>query len=88
MRSGEERLFLSNVTPFRAISSKTLARWLSELMTLAGVDTTTFKPHSTRGATIAYLRDRALTVQQICAIADWSSSSGVFEKFYLRYVNK
>ena len=64
MRAGEERLFLSHVTPYKAVSSKTLARWLGELMALAGVDTTTFKPHSTRGATVAYLRDRAFTVKQ------------------------
>ena len=86
LRSCEEVLFVSYVPPYSAITSKTLARWLTTLLTMAGVDTTTFRQHVSRAASAAFHRtDRQLSVQQICALADWSDTSGVFDTFYKRY---
>ena len=48
--SKPNKLLLSHINPHKPVSPATLARWLKELMQLAGVDTTIFKGHSVRGA--------------------------------------
>ena len=79
---------MSFAPPFHPVASKTLARWLTEVMAMAGLDTAEFKPHSARGAAAAFWRSKSLSVKEICMKADWSSSSGVFSLFYERYVKK
>ena len=66
------------------VSSQTLARWATDLLSDAGVDTEIFKAHSTRAAA-SNLHSRSLSSIQICKLADWSTTSGVYQKFYLRY---
>ena len=85
-RVGCDSLLISFVPPHKPVSARTLARWLATYLGLAGVDTTIFKPHSTRSASAAFLKsERNLSVKQICDIASWSHISGVFDKFYNRY---
>jgi len=77
--------FVSLQKPHSGVTSQTLARWTTELLTAAGIDTSIFSPHATRSAAGALL-SRKLTSVQICKLADWSTSSGVYEKFYNLYV--
>ena len=51
-----ESLFLSLVAPHKPVSAATLARWLANYLALTGVDTSIFKPHSTRSASAAFLK--------------------------------
>ena len=86
-RTRDDCLFLSHAPPHHPVGSKTLARWLCELMAMAGLDTKEFKPHSTRGAAAAFWRrNKSLSIKDICRKADWSLSSGVFRTFYDRYI--
>ena len=48
--SKPNKLLLSHINPHKPVSPATLARWLKELMQLAGIDTTIFKGHSVHGA--------------------------------------
>ena len=85
-RGDSKNLFLSLVPPHKAVSAATLARWLTSYLELAGVDTLAFGQHATRAASASYLRSvKSLSVRQICEIADWSSVSSVYQKFYERY---
>ena len=87
LRKPETPLLVSYVTPHKGITAKTIARWLTQLLRLAGVDTESFSQHSTRSASADYLRvERGLTAKAICQLADWSESSGIYEHFYKRYV--
>ena len=53
----------------------------------AGVDTALWGPQATRAAAAAHLRtSRNLSLAQLCKLVDWSQVSGVFEKFYNRYL--
>ena len=82
-----ENLFLSLRPPHAPVGSKTLARWLTELLTLAGINTAAFQQHATRSASAAYHRsERMLSIKEICQLADWSETSGVYELFYQRFV--
>ena len=81
-----ESLFLSHVTPHNPVSATTLARWLSNYLSMAGVDTAKFKPHACRSASAAFMKsEKNMSVKQICDIADWSNVSGVYQRFYARY---
>lgn len=43
-------LFLSPVRPYKSVTGSSIARWIKTILGDAGVDTATFKAHSTRGA--------------------------------------
>ena len=46
-------MFIQLRKPYKSVSSQTLARWITSIMTDEGVDTTTFCQHCTRSATAA-----------------------------------
>ena len=77
--------FISLQKPHLGVTSQTLSRWTLQLLSAAGIDTSIFSSHATRSAAGALL-SRKLTSVQICKLADWSTSSGVYEKFYNLYV--
>ena len=58
---------------------------MMDILSDSGVDTAVYKAHATRSAAGAHL-SKTLNVQQICQLADWSTTSGTYEKFYLRYL--
>ena len=43
-------LFITQVRPFKPASKDTIARWIRETLSKAGIDTSIFSPHSTRSA--------------------------------------
>ena len=89
IRTSDKSLFVSFVRPHKPVSSKTLARWMTAFVKAAGIDVSKFAQHSTRASTAAYLRTaRGLSLAQICKLGDWSEKSGVFEKFYAKFVEK
>ena len=55
------------------------------MLTLAGIDTSTFKAHSVRGASVSATASAGLTTNQILNAADWGSES-VFQRFYYKPV--
>lgn len=50
--SEETRLFVSFIKPHKAVSTATVARWIKSVLSSAGIDTSVFKPHSVRGASV------------------------------------
>jgi len=86
LRGDTKAFFVSFVTPFKSVTSRTLARWLKTVLEDASVDTSVWDPHALRSASSAHHKSRNLDLGQICRLADWSTSSGVFKKFYDLYV--
>ena len=78
-----DRLFLSISKPHNPVMPSTIARWLKSVLSSAGVDTTLFSAHSTRGASASKAAMSGVTLQTILHTADWSSA-GTFKKFYYR----
>lgn len=66
------------------VSTETLARWVKECMTKAGVDSQ-FKAHSVRGAASSAAAASGVSLQTILTTANWSSA-GIFQTFYQRDV--
>ena len=87
--SNDNAFFVSFVKPHMSVKARTLARWLKQVMLAAGIDISMFSSHATRSASAAFMRDHLnYSVKEICAVANWSTKSGVFQKFYDRYVVK
>ena len=78
------QLFLSYRTGL-PVARNTISRWLTEVMALAGVDTSYFTGHSTRGASSSKAKSRGANPHQIMAQGDWSSVT-TFENHYHREI--
>ena len=74
-------LLVSLVKPHKPLSSATIARWLREVLRLAGIDVNIF---SAQGASTSAAA--GITTNDILKAADWSSDS-VFRRFYYLLVN-
>ena len=74
-------LFLALNKPHKPVKSVSIARWIKELLTEAGVDTDKFSAHSTRAAASSSAKAAGLSTAEIMKMAGWSRQS-TFEKFY------
>ena len=83
----QDNFFVSYVAPFKSVTARTLARWMKDILSSSGVDTSLWDPHAMRAAVVAHKKSaKNLSLGQICRLADWSLASGVFTKFYNRYL--
>lgn len=76
-------LMIGTVPPHKPVGSSSIARWLKLTMTEAGIDSTIFSAHSTRGAASSRALDRGLPVDVILQAGGWSIES-TFLRFYRR----
>ncbi|KAM8971981.1 uncharacterized protein RCH25_017586 [Pelodytes ibericus] len=76
-------LFLALRRTHSPISTTSLARWIKWVLTEAGVDTTVFTPHSTRGAMASKAFTLGCRLEDLLKAADWSRES-TFKEFYFR----
>jgi len=74
------KLFISYVKPHKAIGTHTLGRWIKQLLRDSGIDTTIFKAHSTRAASVSKV-SHSLPTDTILQQVGWTSDC-VFRKFY------
>jgi hypothetical protein len=79
--NGSDQVFVATIRPHGPVSRDTIHRWLLVVMDLAGIDTSVFKPHSTRAAGTSAAFRSALPIQSILKAAMWSSEC-TFAKFY------
>ena len=83
LRGQERRLFISFVAPYKGVSKDTISRWIRTIMTASGIDTSFFKPHSVRLASVSTVSDNGLPLATILRTAGWSNQC-TFLKFYYR----
>ena len=76
-------LLLSFRKPHGKVSSCTVSRWIREVMTNAGIDTSIFKGHSARGAATSRAAISGVSSEDIMKMADWSNNN-TFKRFYYR----
>ena len=81
VRKGETQLLLSFVPPHKAISRDTLARWTLKTLALAGIDTTRYGSHSTRGAAASAAKRVGIPINLILKSAGWKNEHS-FARFY------
>lgn len=86
IRGDIKKLFISTRKPYKAITTQTLSRWVKTILSRSGVDTDTFKAHSTRHASTSAAYRKGLDLEVIRKTVGWSKKSEVFAKFYNRPV--
>lgn len=78
------KLFVSFLT-FKSVTTCTLARWLRQVLQLAGIDESNFSAHSFRGASASKALQLGVSINDIMKTANWSSSK-TFYRFYHKEV--
>ena len=67
--SQPNKLLLPYIRPQKPISSASLSRWLKDLISQAGIDTSIFKAHSVRGASSSATYEMGVSLQDILDLA-------------------
>ena len=80
------QLIVTHRSPHKGASSDTIARWLKELLTLSGIDTSIFKAHSFRGASSSYAHKMSVPLQDIMSMGQWSQES-TWTRFYNKTIS-
>lgn len=83
-KTESDKLFVTYKKPHGPATKQTLSRWIKETLQLAGVDSSVFKPHSTRHASTSAALRKGLSLDIIRKSAGWSENSAMFAKFYNR----
>ena len=68
-KKDDSSFFISYVAPHKPVSPKTIARWVVETLEKSGINTTTFKAHSTRAASTSSARCKGLSLTEIAKAA-------------------
>ena len=74
-------LFITQVKPFRPASKDTIARWIRETLSKAGIDTSIFSPHSTRSAACSTATKGRVPIDTVLKAVGWRSMK-TFGRFY------
>ena len=82
IRLSEKRLFISYISPHKAIGTGTISRWLKYVLVRAGIDLSIFSAHSTRSAASSKAVEK-VQIGTILRTVGWSS-----EKTFARFYNK
>ncbi len=80
IRKDNGQLFISYKHPHEPVSTDTLARWVRNILTLAGIDTRVFKAHSVRAASSS-AASKFIPIADVLKKGNWSSEN-TFTKFY------
>ena len=81
LRGSCSQLLICHCKPHGPASKDTISRWLKQVMLDAGINTSVFKPHSTRSAATSAAKSANVPLDEIKATAGWRSSS-VFAVYY------
>jgi len=79
-------LFIALISPFHSVSSNTISRWIRTIMLSAGIDTSIFGAHSTRGAAASRASAAGVGTDSILRLGHWARES-TFARFYKRNVD-
>ena len=77
------RQLLVSYVFYNSVLTKTVARWLKDVLHSAGIDISIFKAHSYRGAAASAAFSRGCSLNEILKTGDWSSVRN-FKRYYLR----
>ena len=82
IKDNASAFFITHGKPHHPASKDTLARWVKEVMQNSGIDTTVFKPHSTRGASNSKALQMGMPLEQVLKRGQWSNAYTFFQYYY------
>ena len=81
IRNDTDQLFISYLRPHKAVTVGTIAKWIKRMLSLSGVNVTTFGSHSTRAASASAVYNYGCGIETIMNAAGWSEAE-TFKRFY------
>lgn len=84
LRNNANSLFLTIKKPHKPVSTNTISRWIKNMLSISGIDTSIFSAHSTRHAATSAAHRAGVNIDTIRKTAGWSGSSNVFARYYHR----
>ena len=81
LRGEISKLFISIIKPHKTVNKGSISRWIKATLTLAGIDTFKFKPHSTRAASTSSADRATVPITSIMKAASWEIAE-TFATFY------
>lgn len=82
------KLFISNMKPYKNVTSQTIGHWIKSLLSKAGIDTDQFTAYTTKHAAVSAAIRNGVDVDTIRRTAGWSQRSLTFAKFYNRPIQE
>ena len=73
--------------PHKGVSKDTTARWVKEILKNSGIDTSVFKPHSTRSASTSKALASGVPIDVILKHGNWSQIS-TFYRYYQKEIEE
>lgn len=86
-RGQKDQLLLSTKAPFQEVSRDSISRWTKHALGLSGVDTTRFKPHSTRGASTSKASSLGIDLNLLLRQASWRNAD-TFGRYYNKVIER
>ena len=83
----ESRKLLVSYVTYKGVSSSTIARWLTKVLDLAGINTSVFKAHSYRSAAVSAAYSGGCSVNNIINTAQWTTDKNFYKFYYRKSVN-
>lgn len=85
--NSNKQLLISINEPHGPVSKDTIAKWIRQMLALAGLDVNIYKAHSVRAASVSAARVNFLPVQDIIKRAGWTGEQ-TFNKYYNKPVKR
>jgi len=85
-RKEENQLLLSFINPHGSVKPGTVSRWITEVLSNAGIDITIFTGHSTRASSSSKAKACDVPIKEILKKGYWSKTT-TFERFYSKEIN-
>lgn len=79
-----DHLILTHKKPHKAATSQSISRWIKEVLSESGIDTSVFSAHSTRHASTSAAASAGVSIDAIRRAAGWTDRSSVFVRYYNR----
>jgi len=83
-----DQLLLSLESPYNAITTETISRWLKLLLSEANIDVSMYKAHSFRHASTSKAFQEGVSADIIFSVAGWTNNSKTFANFYNKVIDK
>ena len=84
-RGKYRELFLTTTKPHCPVSRDTVSRWVKSIMRDSGVDTTVFKPGSTRAASVSKADREGIPIDEVLKAGGWTRET-TFTRFYKKTI--
>ena len=87
LRKDHSKLLLSYVKPYQPVTRDTISRWIKTVLARAKINTSIYKAHSIRSASVSKAKENLMPISKILSKAGWSNVK-TFARYYDKKIEK